>query len=77
MCQLAWGGVYLYDHYVAVCLINHIFFECHMQHTCSHAEDAYQKQIVIDGHVGILDVLDTAGQVNWNVVVTWRVLALH
>lgn len=28
------------------------------------AEDAYQKQVVIDGHPGILDVLDTAGQVN-------------
>ena len=27
-------------------------------------EDAYQKQAVIDGHVGILDVLDTAGQVS-------------
>ena len=27
------------------------------------AEDAYQKQAVIDGHPGILDVLDTAGQV--------------
>ena len=26
-------------------------------------EDAYQKQAVIDGHAGILDVLDTAGQV--------------
>ncbi len=26
-------------------------------------EDAYQKQAVIDGHVGILDVLDTGGQV--------------
>ena len=28
------------------------------------AEDAYQKQAVIDGHAGILDVLDTAGQVH-------------
>ena len=28
------------------------------------SEDAYQKQAVIDGHVGILDVLDTAGQVS-------------
>ena len=26
-------------------------------------EDAYQKQAVIDSHPGILDVLDTAGQV--------------
>lgn len=26
-------------------------------------EDAYQKQVVIDNHPGILDVLDTAGQV--------------
>lgn len=25
-------------------------------------EDAYQKQAVVDGHAGILDVLDTAGQ---------------
>ena len=29
----------------------------------SPSEDAYQKQAVIDGHAGILDVLDTAGQV--------------
>ena len=28
-----------------------------------YAEDAYQKQAVIDSHPGILDVLDTAGQV--------------
>lgn len=30
----------------------------------SFTEDAYQKQTIIDGHVGILDVLDTAGQVS-------------
>ena len=27
-------------------------------------EDAYQKQVVIDNHPSILDVLDTAGQVS-------------
>lgn len=26
-------------------------------------EDAYQQQAVIDGEVGLLDILDTAGQV--------------
>lgn len=32
-------------------------------HWILSAEDAYQKQAVIDGHTCILDVLDTAGQV--------------
>ena len=32
--------------------------------TCLHAEDAYQKQAVIDNAPCILDVLDTAGQVS-------------
>ena len=32
-------------------------------HCFSLSEDAYQKQAVIDTHPGILDVLDTAGQV--------------
>ena len=31
---------------------------------CFSPEDAYQKQTVIDSHVGVLDVLDTAGQVS-------------
>lgn len=32
---------------------------------CFSSEDAYQKQTIIDGHIGVLDVLDTAGQVSW------------
>ena len=37
--------------------------DCCHGNTLSLSEDAYQKQAVIDGHAGILDVLDTAGQV--------------
>ena len=38
--------------------VSHIFHEDHDP----TIEDAYQKQVVIDGHACILDVLDTAGQ---------------
>lgn len=30
-------------------------------------EDAYQRQAVIDGESGLLDILDTAGQVRINI----------
>ena len=39
----------------------------------SPSEDAYQKQAVIDGHAGILDVLDTAGQVMRTCLYIWWV----
>ena len=43
--------------------VSHIFHEDHDP----TIEDAYQKQVVIDGHACILDVLDTAGQVrHWS-----------
>lgn len=43
--------------YLAVYLLTHTLYNVNF------AEDAYQKQAVIDSHPGILDVLDTAGQV--------------
>lgn len=32
----------------------------------TNLEDAYQRQAVIDGESGLLDILDTAGQVGTN-----------
>lgn len=32
----------------------------------TNLEDAYQRQAVIDGESGLLDILDTAGQVGKN-----------
>lgn len=40
-------------------------FECNLFLSVSIAEDSYQQQAVIDGEAALLDILDTAGQVEF------------
>lgn len=53
--------------YVVLCVHFTMFFVFLLYSILNFVEDAYQKQAVIDSHPGILDVLDTAGQVGMSI----------